>query len=70
MKTFASFRLLVATLIIVLGVLLIQGRKSERKPRGGKVGNKGKNNPNKTTVSSTEYIFFESLSKNLFLSLQ
>jgi hypothetical protein len=66
MKPNASIRLILATFITLMGVLLIENIRNDVKASGGK----GRNNRDATTVSNTEYIFFESLSRNLFFSLQ
>jgi hypothetical protein len=70
MKPNASLRLILATFITLMGVLVMENIRNDVKASGGKGDNKGRNNRNTTTVSNTEYIFFESLSRNLFFSLQ
>lgn len=70
MKYKANYRLILTVTTIIVSFLLLESKRTENKRQGNKTTKNVSREDINVTVSNTDYIFFESLSKYLFISLQ
>ncbi|GEO11457.1 hypothetical protein [Segetibacter aerophilus] len=70
MKHKTNFRLILAILAVGIVVLFLEKRRTENRRNATKETRKINNEETNFNVSNTDYIFFEPLSKYLFISLE
>lgn len=69
MKHKTNFRSVLAILTIAIGLLFLESKRIQNKRTPNKATKKVSREANGLNVSNTDYIFFESLSKYMFISL-
>lgn len=65
MKLHSNFRLVITILTFAISVLFLESKRKQHSANSNKINGAAKD----FNVSNTDYIFFESLSKYLFISL-
>ncbi|MCW3106553.1 MAG: hypothetical protein JWQ09_1059 [Segetibacter sp.] len=69
MKLHSNFRLVITILTFAISLLFLESKRKQHRSNSNKA-NKTNGETNNFNISNTDYIFFESLSKYLFISLQ
>lgn len=70
MRHKASLRVILTLLMIAVGLIFLEGRRIQNRTGFDKVDPKAGNEKKNYNVSNTDFIFFESLSKYLFVTLE
>jgi hypothetical protein len=70
MKHKPSFRLFIAILTVVILVLMLEKKRTENRRKDTKATRKARREESNINFSTTDFIFFESLSKYRFISFE
>jgi hypothetical protein len=70
MKPHSFFRMFVTILTLTLVLVLLKNKWHQQTRASGREGSKTGREEHTIEESNTDYIFFESLNRNLFMSLQ
>ena len=70
MKHKANFRLILTSVAFMMALLFLEAKRIQNRRASSKAQRNVSRDDNNFNVSNTDYIFFESLSKYLFISVE